>query len=38
MIECIMFRYHVTVVQHLPNMLIDRAELPFSAQKSSLIR
>ena len=37
MIEWVMFRYHMTVVQHLPNVLIDRAELHFFARKSSLI-
>ena len=37
MIECVMLRYHMTVVQHLPNVVIDRAELPFFARKSSLI-
>ena len=37
MIECVMLRYRMTVVQHLPNVVIDRAELPFFARKSSLI-
>ena len=35
MIEYVMFRYHMTVVQHLPNVLIDRAELFFGVKKFS---